>query len=278
MHTVTLSPMQKQLFQIRPESSHPRLSLRRVLWVRFLKWIDKASPRAIATAFGTAGTLLAVSLLVLAPQFALGVLFSAATWNSFRIPILLASCLLTWNSRRIYRWCRPTRAAPRSTGNPHLFFGIPVDEFASWLMETKAFKFQESMDKWGFSQGTFNKIAGELEKHGVLIRGKDNARVLQTIGYADLVRQLRKDFPLTWDDLSKTWVEKDDAYGRFLRDKSFRQRKLEETVAKKERKLERVEKKIEAKEEELEELTDLEFTEQPSAFAQVMALAENGGQ
>ena len=247
MNPVTLNPMTKQLFQVTsPQNSRPRISVLRILHVRFCRWLDKASPQAVWKAVKTAGTLAAVSLPFVSPREFLATLSSAASWNGYRIPFFLAVLSLTLNARRIWRWAVRARIKEQARGNQHTYHGIPVPEFASWLIERKAFKIEEATDKWAFSKDKYYAIANELDKHGLLTRGEKNARVLRDISYADLVYQLKNGrFPLVWDEISESWVEKDDPYGRHLREKSFRARKLEETTERKERKVERLDRAIE---------------------------------
>lgn len=82
-------------------------------------------------------------------------------------------------------------------GNQHTFHGVPVGALARFLTEQKAFKLEEARRVLAVSHGQYQKIAEALERHGVLVRGEKNARVLREIGYEDLVRQLRDDFPLS---------------------------------------------------------------------------------
>lgn len=243
MDSLILKAPARPVFQVSPQHSHPRLSLTKVLWTRFLRWIDKATPQAILKVLKRSVTLLLVSALVFIPQHLLGILTASARWSGIRIPLFLALLYLTLNAKRL--WTRWTTAAPRTSANQHLFHGLPVSEFASFLLEKQSFKRDEAIRTLGLSQGQYRTIAEELKLHGVLVHGENNAHVLRPISRAELVQQLRDNFPLMWDEVHQDWTEKHDAYGRWLRAEGFRTRKLTEQTERAERKLERTKKQIE---------------------------------
>lgn len=255
MNSVILTPQAKTLYQIQPQNSHPSLSLRRVLWVRFLRWIDKALPQAIQKLFSRVTCFLLIAFGVFAHDAFLQTMVSALTWNGFKIPVFVAIVASLLNAKRIWSWAKRKSIKTR-TNNQHTYHGIPVGEFAAWLIEVGAFKRDEAMSKWAFSQGQYAKVAAELEEHGVLCRGENNARVLREITMENLVLQLRDNFPLVWSEDRQVWAERNGTFDRWALSQDFKRRKLEETTERKERKLERIEKKIEER----------------SSFADVMAL------
>lgn len=245
MNSLTLSPAaQKQLFQINTEKSHPKLSLRRVLWVRFLRWIDKASPEAMRKALRRGIMCLAICFGVFTPNLSLRTATYLLQWNGYKIPMCFALVLLTLNVKRIYRWLRKKR--PRK-GNQHTFHGVPVGELASFLKSNGSFKRDEAISRLALSQGQWTKIAEDLEKHDVLVRGENNARVLREISLEDLVRQLRDKFPLVWSDERQVWAERNGTFDTWCLSQDFQRRKLKEETERKERKLKRLEKKIQEK-------------------------------
>lgn len=241
MPTITLSP-KLQIHDPQPQQSH-RVTITGVLWIKLLRWLDKASPEAIMKALRRAGMLLLVSLLIAAPSFTLGVLTSAARWNSYRVPVFCTLLFMMLRAKpmlaALRRKCSRSRAA-----NQHTFHGVPVGELASFLIEHGAFKKDDAIGKLALSQGQYVKIGEELEKNGVLTRGENNARVLRPIGLQNLVRQLRDNFPLAWDEDHRCFQEKDGMFARYCMSQDFKSRQLDEKVARKERKLERIEKKI----------------------------------
>ena len=242
MSTVLLKPQAKQLFEVQPQQSHPRISLRRVLWIKLIRWIDKTSLQTIWKTIARLSCVLLIALGVLAPQFTLGFLTASAKWNGYKIPLFLGLLALTLNAKRLWLFSKRTTIKRRGS-NQHTYHGIPVGEFASWLLEAKAFKRDDAMRKWGLSQGAYHRIAQELDQH-VLTRGENNARVLRDITMEQLVLQLRDKFPLVWSEEHQTWAERNGAMERWALSHDAKQRKLEEATAKRERKLERIEEKI----------------------------------
>lgn len=244
MNTVTLSPLQKQVYQVQPQQSHPSVSLRRVLWIRFLRWIDKASPQAIWKATKRASTLLLISVAYFVPQFLLGFLTSAARFGGYRILLFLALLYGTLNARRLWFYAT-SRGLRKSAGNQFMYHGLPVSELCSFLKENESFKLKEATATFRISEDKWRAIAEDLEEKGVLTRGEKNARVLRPISYVNLVRQLSEKFPLIWDDTREIWVERDGQFARWTLANEFKQRKITEQQDRKERKLEKLQDKIE---------------------------------
>lgn len=254
-HTITLTPR----LNVAQSPAPTRLSLTRVLWYKVLRWIDKSSAQALVKCISHIALIAAVITLTFAPSFALGYLTAVLQWNSYRIPICIAAVALAFNARRILRFAR---RSPRAHGNQHTYHGLAVPDLAAFLQETGAFKREEALHRLGLSQGQYAKISQELEQHGVLHRGEANARILRPIGREHLIAQLRDGFPLVWDETRAIWVERDGAFARWTLDREFTQRKLDETVARKERKLKRLEEHIAGAREMLS----------PSPFAQIQAM------
>lgn len=245
MDTVSIAPYHRQLYQVQAQNSHPRLSVLRVLHVRFCRWLDKSSPEAILkmTKWGIGSLVL--GFLVFLPEPTLDLLISLARWNGSRIPLFCLTILCLLKAKPMFRWFKRTSIAKRGA-NQHSFHGVPVGELASFLTTNESFKREDAIKALALSQGQYAKIADELEAQGVLTRGENNARVMRPIGLENLVTQLRDNFPLVWDEDHQCFVEKDGMYARYCLSKEFERKKLKEETARKERKLERLEQKIEA--------------------------------
>ena len=259
MSTITLQP--------KLQISHPpaapiekRITLSRVLWVKFLRWIDKASPQAILKQTKRCSIFLLVLGLYCSPQFFLQVALNAMKWNSFKIPGFLALfCILAY-WKPAYRWL--TRR--RNVGNASMYHGIPASELASFLKETGAFKLAEAQSRLRLGEDKCRTIAAELEQHGILTRGEKNARVLRPISYENLVTQLADNFPLAWSDERDCWYEKNGTFERWAINQDFKQRKLTEATERAERRLERA-RKLTRKEKQLQDWQ--------SPFNQIAALS-----
>ncbi|QDT46205.1 hypothetical protein Pan258_02220 [Symmachiella dynata] len=242
MDTLTLRQHQRPLYQVQPHKSHPRLSARRVLYGRFLKWLDGASAHALKKLIRRTLGFLAIASYYAAPQFTLGFLSGIATWNGYRIPLFIISILIVTHSSTLIRFLRRPK---RNGANQYVFHGVPVGELASFLKQHESFKHDDAIRKLGLSQGQHTKIAQELEQHGILCRGENNARVLRDIPMEDLVRQLRDGFPLVWSDERQVWAERNGTFDRWCLNQDFKRRKLKEEIERKERKKKRLQKQIE---------------------------------
>ena len=259
METVILKSRQMLNLEPATQQSHPRLSLFRVLHVKILRWIDGATANEATRAMKRALLFTFLIFAIFAPQFLLGAVLASFRWNGARIPLFCVVLAMTLNAKRV--WLAWRRRSTRTRGaNQHTYHGLPVSAFASFLLKSEGFTFEDATKQLAFPERQYRKIADELEKHGILIRGENNARVLRPITLEQLVTQLRDNFPLMWDERHDEWTDKEDAYGRHLRAEGFRTRKLTEAVEKRERKLARIEKKIEERTEEL-----------ASPFARIMA-------
>lgn len=205
--------------------------------------------------------LLLLCIGLLAPSFVLGLLTASAQWNNYRLPIMLAIVVFVLNAPRLFSLVRRYSAKrKKSTGKALVYHGVPLDELTSYLFTHRTFT-TSAINDLGLAQRKWQKIADELEHHGVLVRGENNARVLGEIDRETLVRQLRDNFPLTFDGNTKTWVEKRGSYERFLYDKERAEKKEVERVERLERKEDRARKNI------------AKLREESSAFQNIMALA-----
>lgn len=255
--TVMLKPITGQQFKIQPEQSHPRLSLRRILWVKFLRWVDKASwaklARALLSLVGASG----IAAGIIAPQFFLGMLYDAVAWQGYRVPILIAALSLYFFGANVWHRFRRLQVARVRVGNQHTFHGVPVDEMASYLLEQAQFTREHAMAKLRISREKYDVIAKELEHYRILYRGENNARVLTPITRDQLVMQLdERKYPLTFDETRKEWVQRDGSFAEWVLNK---ERSEQREDYQKRRGLERLEKKRDALREEVGALENAGF-------------------
>lgn len=256
----TLKPLSKQAFQIvQPEQSHPRLSLRRVLYVKFLRWVEHAPPSALMKAILRCSILVALLLAYMVPQFALGFLVAAYhSPLSLRVATYLLTLFLMLNVKPLYRLAKRMTARQEKHGNQHTYHGIPLDTFATYLFEKRSFA-TTAIDDLGLSQRKWAKMADELEHNGILTRGESNARVLGDIDRPTLVRQLRDGFPLVFDPVGKTWCEKRGSFDQWTLAKERREAKEGEQRDRLERKEDKMRANIKR------------MQEQQSVFQSIMA-------
>lgn len=211
--------------------------MRRVFFLKFVRWIDTASLDAIRRALLRACVAFGIVLAVFVPQFLLGFL-GAIAGSRFALVGFALFAWLHWRSAVRFIRRRKFR------GNQHTFHGVPVDELATYLIEQGKFTRDHAVGTLGLSQGRYQKITGDLKKYGVLVHGENNAHVLSPISREELVRQLRDNFPLRYDEHGKVWVERGGQFATYLLDREKEQEAKQEKEA-------RLDKRIRRKQEQL---------------------------
>jgi hypothetical protein len=255
MSTVLLNPIHKQLFQV--QHAHPRASITRVLYGRFLRWLDKASWYAVGKAIGSFLLFITGVLTIVAHSFVLGVLSRAIVEPT--IVATVAFILIFFHWRLAFRSVKRLRLR---RGNQHTIAGVPVSELADFLIEHGSFTLEAAGKAFAIPQRQWVKAANLLEQHGILSRGEKNARVLQDITRENLVRQLRalasgEAPPLVYDEDRKQWVERDGVFARWCMAEDFKRSKIEEKIERRERKVERLDEQIEERKAEAQRLHPL---------------------
>ena len=242
----------RQLINVDPVQSHPRLSLQRVIWVRILRWVDKASSYQLKKAIFRLSWTVLLALLIFQSQFLLGLFLGAMQWNGMRLPLFVVLLVGTLKYKELKSlWKQQT-----NTGNQYTFEGIPRDELITYLFTNGHFKREQTMSHFEISQPHYTKIAKRLEKHDVLIRGESNALVLNKISREELGTQLRDNFPLKFNAEYGRWSGADT---QFYRTETKRDNELRETEHKFSRANRKLRKKLALKEREEEALAHSPF-------------------
>jgi hypothetical protein len=256
MSTLTLKPITGQHFKIQPEQTHVRMTLRRVLYVKFLRWVDKASWQKLGASLTTALCALGIVAAVIAPQFILGALYSATTWHGYRIPLVCASLAVFFFGSSAWRTFQKLRVRRARTGNQNTWNGVPVDEMASYLLEQKQFTREHAMAALHISREKYDTMAKELEGRDVLHRGENNARVLTPITREQLCLQLTQKYPLVYDQERSEWVQRDGAFAQWTLN---REQKEQRELDQRRKRVERLERRRDALEEEVGTLESVGF-------------------
>lgn len=241
-NTFAIRPLTKPAFHIiAPEQSHPRLSLRRVLYVKFLRWVEHASVSSLIKATLSFLTFLALLLLAAAPGFALGMFTAALHWRmSMRMIMLCASLLVVLNMKRFYRAVKRAYVSRERKGNQHTYRGIPLDDFVTYLFDKQAFT-TAAMSDLGLSQRKWAKMADELENGDILRRGENNSRIINDRMTREIaVKQIREGFPMVQDLRTGEWVEKRGKFDAWVLNRERQEAKRKEESDKLERKNERL--------------------------------------
>lgn len=225
-------------FKLHTENSHPRLTLRKVLFTKFLRWVDKTPTTKLLRSIGRSVVAIFIVLSYVVPQFMFGLVASHIGFKS-----VTAICLIL----AFLYWKIVARKLTKKVPNQHTFHGVPVPELTDYLFES-GFT-MDAIKELGLAQRQYRKIAQELEAHKLLERGECNSRILnKTITRAQVSRQLQDNFPLAYHN--GEWAERDGAWRTFLKDEETKEQKERE----REDRIKRKEKSLKKKASELDKV------------------------
>lgn len=130
-------------------------------------------------------TALILGVLALYPAEVLAAIDSLLKLNNFAVPKVTVVAAAFLGRKSIIRMFKRCAKFVHSFSLQHekLLDGIPVAELTDYLIRNKHFK-REGVngvrETFGLSMERFNKLAAKLEENGVLIRGENNGRILDT--------------------------------------------------------------------------------------------------
>lgn len=115
------------------------------------------------------------------PEAAKNVTSAVFSWRNYAIIKSLFICLLLFNLQRIgalgyLLWKKRRPVAKNETGDT--LEGIPVVELLDHLFEFESFKREDIEKKFWMSRNRYSRLALKLDEIGVLLHGKNNARIL----------------------------------------------------------------------------------------------------
>lgn len=236
-----MKPIQRPMFQMVQEKP-PNPTLRRVLWNKFLKWVEKSPAGRLVRAFVWLMIACAIVLGIIVQHFIPGAVMAIVGPRSVSALVILFALMYWRTCVRVVRYLFGTQTKVNS--NQHTFHGVAVPDLADYVFRTKSFTTDAERDL-GLAQRQFRKIAAALEDQKILVRGENNARVLNpTITREQFVRQVRDDFPLA--EHNGEWVERKGSFHLFLKDEERRDQKKREKAEKLERRIARLERKKDA--------------------------------
>ncbi len=243
MNAVTLLPATKQLYQVQAQNSHPRLSLSRVLWTKFLRYVDRTPAQRLSTHALRLAGLVAVVCMAAAPSYLLGIATAVIgnKWLTVGCAALayLYGMAIVRGIRRLMQ-----RRERTAEGNQHTYYGLPIDELATYIIEQKGFQREHAVQHLGISRKKQARIAKELEAAKILERGENNGRILRTISREELVRQLRDKFPLAWNETQQTWCERGGSAFAFFRDTDRKEAEERERIERLTRRRQRLQEQV----------------------------------
>lgn len=156
-------------------------TVKKILWNKFLDLLENSTFRQI---FSTVLLVILSSILTFVLTYTketVAAINYAAQFNNWIIPKAIWSFIVVFNFRRILELSKslipefPERSE-EPTGDTIEW--IPVIEMLDHLFEFESFKRDDIEKKFKIPRNRFTDLAQKLEDLGVLIRGENNARVL----------------------------------------------------------------------------------------------------
>lgn len=168
-----------------PQTTQLRHTLAGVLGEKLIAYVRANKTGRILRKLAEVVAALILGVLVLYPAEVLSALDSLLKLNNFAIPkvSIVASAFL--GRRSIIRMFKRCAKFVHSFSLQHekLLDGIPVVELSDFMIRNKHFK-REGVngvrETFGLNMEKFNKLASKLEANGVLTRGENNGRILDT--------------------------------------------------------------------------------------------------
>lgn len=166
---------------------HPETGTRRtissILANKFLDGVEKSTFRQIFIEILEWAAILTTTALLIFPEWTAEAATTFWTFGNYAVPKFLACAILIKYRKDIKRIFRKLRYRGANEG---MLCGIPKKEICHFLFEKGAFKLDEATKKFGLSRKNFDELAKALEAQKILIRGENNARVLNE---AEFTRQ-----------------------------------------------------------------------------------------
>jgi len=138
---------------------------------KFLKWLEKSTIKKILTLFLQFVIILFIILFLVNHSFAFLILKKIFFLYNFLILKSIFVILIFKYRKKLFSFKKKSKKT---------IDGIETSELLHFIFTKKAFKLNEFKKTFGLSRNIHEKIAKKLEHFKVLIRGENNARVLNS--------------------------------------------------------------------------------------------------
>lgn len=124
------------------------------------------------------------SLLAIYTDEALAAFSLVMSAENYAIPKIAGCFLAVFGAPDIARVLRysldslASACAQKKPSDRAVLEGVPVDEILDHLFTVGTFRREDMESRFAMSRSTYERLAARLDKVGVLVRGKNNARVL----------------------------------------------------------------------------------------------------
>lgn len=156
-------------------------NIKTILWNKFLDILENSTFRQIIFAILLVILSLILTLVLTYTEKATEVILTACRFENYLLLKLVGSFIIIFNFRSIFEILKkmlPEFPEMKKEPTWNTIEWIPVVELLDHLFEFESFKRDDIEKKFGIPRNRFTDLAQKLENLGVLIRGENNARVL----------------------------------------------------------------------------------------------------
>lgn len=153
-----------------------RRTIGTILRAKFLDGVEKSTFRQLFIEVLEWFAILIATALAIYPNGTADAAQAIFEFWNYALPKFLVFAILIKYRKEIRRAFRKLKW--KAAGNQSMLCGLPKKEIVHFLFETGGFKLEDAKKTFGISRKNFDQLAKALEAQGVLVRGANNARVL----------------------------------------------------------------------------------------------------
>lgn len=179
-------------------SSDIETSLTKVLWFKFVQFIEVTPLKTIAKFVGLSFLAGLLSSILRAPDATQTAIYQLMMWNDAIIPTILSSIGIIFYAPKAFlflfdEFCEFAESfTGASCESGDTIEGVPVPELIDHLFEKGSFKRDDIESKFGMPRNRYQRLAEKMEALEILTRGENNSRVLnKDMTRAEVIEHLK---------------------------------------------------------------------------------------
>lgn len=151
-----------------------------IFYTKFLKYLEVTPFFDLFTTFAKVATWLTISIILINMQESKENIAMLVKWNDFAILKILTSFLLVFHIKAIIILIKKAwKSLMDEISADHewsIYQGIPVTELTDYVVTSKSYSRAEFCERFAVARSVFDDLADGLDKIGVFVRGRNNAR------------------------------------------------------------------------------------------------------
>lgn len=155
-----------------------RRTVRHIIWSKCLDALEDATLRGILANSALTVGAVGLSAVLIFPHQAADIARNVCEWQNYAVPKVAASFAFVFNFQSLVRNIRNMIPEAQEIPSGETIEGIPTVELLDHLFEFESFKRDDVEKKFGIPRNRFTDLAKKLEDLKVLVRGDNNARIL----------------------------------------------------------------------------------------------------